>query len=433
MAARAEPIGLKAFEPAFRAPAGEPAWLADFRKAGAARFAEAGLPTNREEAWKYTSLRPLARAKYEAGAMGAPALDPSALPPLALDGAARAVFVNGRFAAGLSDLEGLEAAVRPWTEAANEAWLRDLVAGRAPTEQAMYALNAAAFDDGLAIRVPDGASLGRPLEIVYVAAPGERPLMWHPRSAIALEAGASATILERHIGPGEGAYLANHGADIRVGEGARLAHGKLQAEGAEGRHLAMTRVSVGEGGLYDNFVLTTGASLSRSEAAVRLEGAGAETRLNGAYAIAGRQHADHTSRIDHLAPGTTSRQVYAGAIDEQARGVFQGHIVVDRLAQQTDGHQLNRALLLSDGAEIDSKPILEIYADDVKCSHGATAGDIDADQLFYLRARGVPAEAARRLVVRGFLADAADGLSEPSLRDAVVAAIDATLGLETAT
>ncbi len=430
MSRASEPLGLQAFQPAFRTPAGEPAWLAEFRRAGALRFTQSGLPTNREEAWKYTSLRPLARAKYEAVPANDPVAASEAAPAPLLAGAARAVFVNGRLHEGLSDLAGLEGSVFRWRDVVGADWLAATVNAANAPEQAMYALNAAAFEDGLAIKVPDGAVLARPLEVAFLAAPGARPLMWHPRLAIDIGVDASAVVLERHIGPANGAYLANHGADIAVGRRARLVHVKTQQEGSEGRHLAMTRVRIGEGALYDNFVLTTGAGLSRNEVSVRLEGEGAEVRLNGAYSIGGRQHADHTSRIDHLAEGTRSRQVFAGAIDGAARGVFQGHIVVDRKAQRTDGHQLNRALMLSDQAEIDSKPILEIYADDVKCSHGATAGDIDADQLFYLRARGVPAEQARRLVVRGFLADAADGLSDEAARAAVLGLLDASLGLE---
>ncbi len=428
MARATDPIGVAAFEGGFALPSGEPGWLTAFRGAGAARFREVGLPTNRDEAWKYTSLRPLARAKYEqvdALAEGA------AIPKPLIAGAAQAVFVNGRLNADLSDLDGLDAAVQPWARVATAQWLADTVTAN-PPNQAMYALNAAAFTDGLAIRVEAGSALARPLEIVFLAAPGARPRMWHPRLAIDLAPNARALILERHIGLEDGAYLANHGADIRLGDGAVLVHAKIQTEAKDARHLAMTRVDVGRNALYDNFVLTLGAGLCRNEAAVSLSGTKSEVRLNGAYAIDGRQHADHTSRIDHLAEDTRSRQVFAGAIDGQARGVFQGQIVVDRLAQRTDGHQLNRALLLSDQAEIDAKPILEIYADDVKCSHGATAGDIDDDQLFYLRARGIPAVQARQLVVRGFLAEAAAGLSDETVRTVILDAIDGALGLEIA-
>lgn len=428
MAAK-EPLGVSAFAPAFRERSGEPEWLGSLRRDGFARFSESGLPTNRDEAWKYTSLRPIARAKYEA----APANDDADfgdLPAPMLEGSARAVFVNGRLARALSDLDGMSGCVSPLADALGEPWVQSLLSAGVDGAQVMYALNAALFDDGLAIRVPDGDILERPLEILYVAAPGERALMWHPRMAVDIGAKASAIIVERHIGPSKGAYLANHGADIRVADGATLTHAKAQLEGGEGRHLAMSRVSIGEAALYDNFVLTLGAALSRNEVAATLAGANSEVRLNGAYRLDGRQHADHSSRIDHSAPGTRSRQVYAGAIGGHARGVFQGHIVVDQIAQKTDGHQLNRALLLSDHCEIDSKPVLEIYADDVKCSHGATAGDIDDDQLFYLRARGIPAEQARQLVVRGFLADAAEGLGHEALRAALLAELDKALGLE---
>jgi len=427
--ADAKPIGVEAFEPAFRQSDSEPAWLAGFRKAGADRFSAAGLPTNRNEAWKYTSLRPLARAKYQLASV--PTDTPDVPAPL-LERAAQAVFINGAFQAALSTLDELGGAVGRWSEHADAPWLRETASGHAPLEQQMYALNAAAFEDGLTLRLGDGEALARPLEILHISDAGDAPTMWHPRFAFDLGEGASAAVLERHVSVGASAYLANHAGDIRLAKGARLVHAKVQEEAAEGRHLAMTRVRVGEAALYDNFTLTLGAGLSRNETAVRLEGEAAETRLNGAYAISGRQHADHTSRIDQLAENTVSRQVYAGAIDGNARGVFQGHIVVEREGQGTDGHQLNRALMLSDHAEIDSKPVLEIYADDVKCSHGATAGDIDPDQLFYLRGRGIGAETARRMLARGFLAEAAEGLSDDAVRQVILAALDRVWGLENA-
>jgi Fe-S cluster assembly protein SufD len=430
MARSSEPLGVAAFTPAFTQATGEPAWMQSLREAGAARFRESGLPTNREEAWKYTSLRPLARAKYES--LDQLTETPLPVPPPLQESAAQAVFVNGRFHAGLSDLKGVETEVGEWSSLGGADWLAATVGKADAGTQQMYALNAASFTDGLAIQVKAGHMLARPLEVVYLAALEDRPLMWHPRLAIDIEENAEAVVIERHIGPTTGAYLANHAADIRIGDGARFVHAKLQSEGAEGRHLSMSRIRVGKVALYDNFILTLGAALSRSEAAVRLEGEGCEVRLNGAYSIGGRQHADHTSRIDHLAEGTRSRQVFAGAIGENARGVFQGHIVVDRLAQRTDGHQLNRALLLSDHAEINSKPILEIYADDVKCSHGATAGDIDDDQLFYLRARGIPADKARMLVVRGFLAEAAGGISNADVKAAILDTLDEVIGVEIA-
>ena len=417
--------GVDAFRNAFRQPSGEPLWLSEFRLSQTEQFSHSGLPTTKDEGWKYTSLRPLARAKYqivEACAEGS-------VSPL-LEGAAQAVFVNGYYRAEASDISGLEQFLGPFNGFVKEPWLEALITDTSFKYQTMYSLNAAAFNDGFALKLGAGQQLPRPLELVYLSVPGDLPGMWHPRAAIELGANASATIIERHVSIGEGAYLANHAADIRVGKNARLVHVKIQDEGSDGRHFSMTRMRVAEESLYDGFTLTLGGSLSRSETEARVEGVGAEVRLNGSYSITGKQHADHTSRINHLAQGTKSRQVYAGAIDGNGRGVFQGHIVVDQVAQQTDGYQMNRALLLSDTAEVDSKPTLEIYADDVKCSHGATAGDIDGDHLFYLRARGIPAPAARSLVVRGFLADPIEHISDDDARAAVLDVLDAHLGLE---
>ncbi len=417
--------GVEAFRPAFRHSTNEPTWLANFRRAGVEQFSATGLPTTKDERWKYTSLRPLARAKY----LPVGPKEISA-PERMLEGAAQAVFVNGCFSHEASDLSGLDGFVGSFRNMAGDNWIEELLTSTPFSSQAMYSLNSAAFVDGLAVKLGNNDQLSRPLELVFVSMPGNSPGMWHPRVAVDLGCNSAATIVERHISIGGGSYFANHATDIRVRDGGRLVHAKVQQEGTDGRHLSMARVRVAENSFYDSFTLTLGGSLSRSETEVRIEGTGAEVRLNGCYIISGRQHADHTSRIDHLAPGTTSRQVFAGAIDGAARGVFQGHIVVDKAAQQTDGHQMNRALLLSDRAEIDSKPILEIYADDVKCSHGATAGDIDEDHLFYLRARGIPAAAARNLVVRGFLADPIENLSNEYVQAALLAALDSHLGLE---
>ncbi|MFZ8951637.1 MAG: Fe-S cluster assembly protein SufD [Alphaproteobacteria bacterium] len=417
--------GVDAFRTAFRQPSEEPLWLSQFRLSQTEQFSHSGLPTTKDEGWKYTSLRPLARAKYQI----VEACEGGSVPPILKD-AAQAVFVNGYFRAEASDISGLEQFLGPFNGFLKEPWLENLVTDTSFKYQTMYSLNAASFTDGFALKLGADQQLPRPLELVFLSVPGDVPGMWHPRAAIDLGANASATIIERHLSVGKGAYLANHAADIRVGENARLVHVKIQDEGSDGRHLSMTRVKVGKKSLYDGFTLTIGGSLSRSETEACVEGVGAEVRLNGAYSITGKQHADHTSRINHLAQGTKSRQVYAGAIDGNGRGVFQGHIVVDQAAQQTDGYQMNRALLLSDTAEVDSKPTLEIYADDVKCSHGATAGDIDEDHLFYLRARGIPAPAARSLVVRGFLADPIENISDDDARAAVLDVLDAHLGLE---
>jgi Fe-S cluster assembly protein SufD len=223
---------------------------------------------------------------------------------------------------------------------------------------------------------------------------------------------------------GEGSYFSNSVTDIRVENGATLTHAKLQDEGPQAFHVALGRVRIGDEAVYDNFTLHRGAELARNEIHARIDGTGADCRLNGAYLGTGRQHVDNTTVIDHKAPGSRSSEVFKGALDEKARGVFQGRIVVHRDAQQTDGHQLNKTLLLDRNAEMDTKPELEIYADDVKCSHGATIGELDDMALFYLQARGIDAATARDMLVSAFLNEAVEELRDEALADAFRARIE---------
>ncbi|RMD64049.1 MAG: Fe-S cluster assembly protein SufD, partial [Alphaproteobacteria bacterium] len=368
-------------------------WLRELQARAAARFAETGLPSPREEAWKYTSLRPLETVRFRAPDATRIGIDrlPTLLPHGA--GVHRLVFVNGRFRPDLSAREelpeGLTAgSLATWLEGAGDAdgfvaAHLGRIAAEADTEQPLLALNTAAMSDGLVLRVAAGCTVELPIEILFIGAAPDAPLAFHPRTLIVLEAGSRATVVEHHVGLGTGTYLANGASEIAVGTGASLAHYKVQAESSAAFHLSTSHATVARDGRYDSFVLSRGARLARNEAVVRLGEDGAEAHLNGVYMIRDRQHCDITTRIDHLAPHTSSREVFKGAIDDRARGVFQGCIVVHPHAQKSDGHQLSKTLLLSDGAEIDAKPELEIYADDVKCSHGATVGDIDPQALFY--------------------------------------------------
>jgi Fe-S cluster assembly protein SufD len=236
---------------------------------------------------------------------------------------------------------------------------------------------------------------------------------------IALDEGSVATVIERHIGIGGAPYLSNQVTEITLGARAQLRHYKVQAEGEGGYHLARTGVLAGDDASYESFVLALGARLARHETSVRLEGARASTVVAGAYLIRGRQHCDHTTVIEHVAPHTRCQEVFKGVVDEAARAVFQGRIVVGRGAHGSDGRQLSKALLLSDTAEVDQKPELEIYNDDVKCSHGAAAGQIDRDQLFYLQSRGLAEASARRLLIEGFLGEAFEQISHLCVREAL--------------
>lgn len=399
MAAPARTFGVEEFRKAL-----DPA-AAPNRQSAFARFAETGLPHHKIEAWKYTSLVHLARTDFQP----APAnFDLAGALPERLEGLARAVFVNGRYVDSLSD-----APVAGFT--ASHATSLTLDVGDAAADDPMLALAMALGDDGAVLELADGAAV----ELLYLTAPGSAPQMAHTQNRIRLAANASATVVERHIGMGEGeATLSNGATVIDLGEGAALTHVKLQQEASNANHVWHHVAAIPTGARYDSHVVSIGSDLGRNRITANLLGEGAHCTLDGAYAARDRQHLDHTSKIVHAVADTTSRQVYKGVIDGRARGVFQGHIVVAEDAQRTDGHQLNRALMLSDTAEIDSKPMLEIYADDVKCSHGATAGDLDETQLFYLHSRGIPPAEARRLLVEAFLAETIDGIPFEPAREA---------------
>jgi len=407
-----------------RLPGADAPAVAALREAGLKRFSTVGWPHNKIEAWKYTTLRPLGGIGFSAAAaeLGAAVQDaPRSLFP---ETAARVVLVNGHVRRDLSQLDGLPRGVslRTLAEVLRDepALLDGMMAPSAEDpEQPMTALNLALMSDGVVLVVEAGAAVDAPIEVMHLIVPGDAAPAVHVRSAVIVRAGGRATLAERHIALDGGAYLANGATDIVVEQGATLLHVKVQSESADAYHLHANRVRIAQDARYHSVVLSRGAKLARNQIDAVIEGTGAECLLDGIYAGSGRQLLDHSSLIEHAAPNARSRQVYHGVLDDQSRGVFQGKIIVRQPAQKTDGHQLNRALRLSDGAEIDAKPALEIYADDVKCSHGSTAGDIDADALFYLRARGIPEAEARGLLVGAFLDEVLEHLPEGPVRTAL--------------
>ena len=403
-------------------------WLAERREAGIGRFAELGLPTPRVESWKYTSLRPLEKLAFATPNGEAVSVDrlPSLLPAGA--GEHRLVFVNGHFRADLSALGNLPDGARLGSLAAllesdPEFLAENLGRLGDACEQPLLALNAALMDDGLVLHLGRGVDWTTPIEVIHIAAAVERPLAYHPRNLILLEPGSHAVLIEHHVSLGVGVSFANTASEVVLGEGAVLHHYKMQAEGPEAFHFATLHGEIGRNAHYDAFGMSLGARLSRNEISLRLAGEGAGCHLNGAYMIRGQQHCDNTTVIEHLVPNTSCREVFKGVLDDQSRAVFQGRIVVRPGAQKSDGHQLSKAMLLSERAEIDAKPELEIYADDVKCSHGASAGDLDHNALFYLRSRGLPERRARNLLVEAFLSEAVEAISAEDLCPAFLASI----------
>lgn len=404
-------------------------WLAELRRAGLDRFAEAGWPTPRVEDWKYTNLKDLAALDtVPATANGTLAETPASLLPASLQPAGRPahrlVFVDGAYRDDLSHLGALSEGV---TLGSLAAALADDPASLEPhlgrvgsiEGRPLLALNTAFMGDGLLLRLADGAVLDAPVEVVFVATAGDATAALHPRLLIVAGRDSRATIVEHHLSAGGREYFSNTVAEIALAEGATLRHYKLQDEATDAWHIAATEVTVGAGAAYESFYLSLGGRLARNEIRVRLEGEGGRCLLGGAYLADGRQHTDATTVIEHLAPETKSREVYKGVVDGRARAVFQGRITVHEGAQRIEGHQLNRTLLLSDRAEIDIKPELEIFADDVKCSHGATAGEIDDDALFYLRSRGIPEDEARGILVSAFLDDVLDEITDEAVREAL--------------
>ena len=408
-AARTIPFDCPAPGPAALPGVGLP-WLDALRDEGR-RLSAGGLPSTRMEAWKYTNLAPLAELDFQPSAPGAevqPAgLDPGALD--ALEGPA-VVFVNGWLSPEHSRLDGLPNGLRVRGLAQgltdDPVGVEALIGGtEALNGDLMAAFNAAFAADGCIVEIEPGAAVQEPVVLRFVAAPGSAPLAYHPRVIVRLGADSSLTLIERHEGPAGVPTWSNPVVDIEVGEEARFSHIKLQAEGESAYHTALTKAALAGGARYESHLLALGARLARHEIHIRFDGEGADCQLRGGYMARGSQHIDNTTVIDHAVPHCDSREIYKGVLDDTARGVFQGKIVVRKDAQKTDGHQLNRTLLLSPKAEIDTKPELEIYADDVKCSHGATAGEPEADQLFYLRSRGLDLRTARKLIVQGFMGD----------------------------
>jgi Fe-S cluster assembly protein SufD len=391
--------------PAAALPAGAPAFVRGLRERGRARFAALGFPTTRLEDWKYTNVAPIARGTFAP----APATIPDGAAALAaaarLDGAVELVFVNGRFAPSLSTrpalpsgvvVEGLAAAC-----AAHAALVEPhLGALAALDDDGMVALNTAGLQDGAFVHLPDGCDLGATIHCLFVSLANGTPIVSHPRVLIVASASSRATVVEQHVGHGR--YWTNAVTELVVGPGASLAHHKVQREDPGAFHLAAVVAAQAGDSHFRSHAVALGALLSRAAIATRLEAPGAACTFDGLYVADGIQHVDHHTTIDHARPRGTSRELYKGVLAGRATGVFNGKVFVRPDAQQTDARQMNQNLLLGDDAQIDTKPQLEIFADDVKCSHGATVGQLDDDAIFYLRARGIGESEARRLLIYGF-------------------------------
>ena len=411
-------------------PGAELPWLGALRQRAIERFADLGWPSNRLENWRHTSLVFLDKETFSPIRQREPA-DPAGLQSVverlrADDGGHWLVLVDGHFAPALSQLGALPAGadVGALSQAPESGSLAAVFGDDEPGE-APAALNAAFAADGAVIRLARDVVVQEPIHLVFIAASAGGAT--HVRNLVAAEAGAQATVVEHYLAFGAaaagGATLTNAVTRIEAGRNARITHLKLQQESAAAVHLASIDAVQARGSHFTSHSISLGARLARNDIGTRLDGEGCETLLNGLYHVDGRRHVDHHTRIDHAQPRGTSREFYRGILDDAGRGVFTGRILVAPGAARTDAVQRTDSLLLSAQAETDARPELEIYADDVKCAHGATVGQIDEDSLFYLRSRGLDEAHARNLLTYAFAAQALARIEVPSLRRSAEAAI----------
>lgn len=402
---------------------------APWQEAGRQALLKQPFPTRKTEAWKYTDLKPLLKRSYRLSA-ALPAADPAAWAIPGLD-ADRLVFLNGRYAPALSDLSRNREVLEISSLADLAGPLAEQVGElAAPDADLFAALNAAYAQEGICIRLAPGKAAPAPLHLLYLTVPDGTELLAQTRNLILLERSADLKIVESQHTAGEGSSLRNVVTEIHVGENAGLEYIRLQQESERAVQIDRTEIRIAADARCSVFTFTLGGELVRNSLTMRLAGPNAEAHLLGAYVLSGYQQADHFTQVHHIAPHCFSNELYKGILDGKSTGVFSGRIHVYPDAQKTNAYQSNRNVLLSDTANIFTRPQLEIYADDVKCSHGATSGRLDEQALFYLRARGIPAHEARLMLLESFAGEVSSQISIEPLRahlEAILAARLASL------
>lgn len=412
---------------AAQAPGAGLPWLSAVRQRALDRFAQEGWPTTRIEAWHHTSLALLEQQSF-APQKSASAAELVASVRQQEDGYFL-VFVDGHYDAALSHLNELPAGVRLASLSTcleqDADWLQQAY-GDESLGASTAALNLALAQDGAALHIAAGKHLEQPVHLVFVRTQGGSASF--TRNLISLESGASATVVEHYVGQeGTDASLSSAVTRLNVAPDANLTHMKLQQEGLQDFHLAAIDVQQGRGSVFNSHSLSFGARIARNDIATVFNGERCETLFNGLYFVDGRRHVDHNTIIDHAQPNCQSREFYRGILADTARGVFSGRVLVGKGADGTDSVQRSDSLLLSKMARADSRPELEIYADDVKCAHGATVGQLDADSLFYLRSRGMTMEDARNMLIYAFAAQSLERIASESLRSRATVGINALL------
>ena len=405
--------------------------VAEIRRQALEAYERAGLPHRRIEDWKYTDLRVLMREVLPLAAEpdgAALKRAEAALKAAAISGARRLVLVDGVFAPKLSDVgaeKGL--VIRPLREAIGDGALQAQLFSL-DASNPMVALNSAMLTDGVVIEVADGAVLSQPLHIVHIASGATASSMF-TRSLLRLGKNAAVTLVESYAAAdGAKNYQAHDALVIAIGDHSRLDHIRLVEDAADAVNISSSVVSLGAHAHFNTFGLTSGAAVSRYQATIVFAGENSEVTTNGVNLLRGRQHADTTLLMDHAVPHCASREVFRAVLDDSAHSVFQGRIIVRPDAQKTDAKMMTRALLLSDDAEADNKPELEIFADDVVCGHGATAGALDQGLKFYLMSRGIPAKEAEALLIQAFIGEVVEEIAHEGIRHALMFAALKWLG-----
>jgi Fe-S cluster assembly protein SufD len=397
------------------------AWLAPLRREAIARFEQMGFPTMRQEEWRQTNVQPLAQIAFR------PAEPPASVGEIPTEilleelGGPRLVFVNGRFDASRSTLKSLPRGVKLLSLAealdSERPALEPHLAKIASHDHPFAALNTAFFHDGAFLHIPRRAVLENPIHLLFLTVPGPEPTVTHPRVLVVAEDESQAKVIESHAGLGAGIYFTDVVTEIAAGESTVLRHLKVQREGPEAFHIDNLATELGRAANFTAQTINLGGALTRNDLRAVLDGEGIECNLHGLTLVTGKQHVDNHTKIEHAKPHCYSRQFYKAVLDERATSVFNGRIHVHPDAQKTDAIQSNRSLLLADTATAHAQPQLEIYADDVRCTHGATIGAIDEDAIFYLQSRGISKAEARSLLTYAFANEIIERIEIAPLRE----------------
>jgi Fe-S cluster assembly protein SufD len=398
------------------------AWLKKLRDEAFARFAEVGFPTTHDEDWRFTNVAPIARTAFSLAGPGAHSVTKPELLPYVLPNAlCQLVFVDGNFVESLSVVGTLPKGVRVHSLSATIAAKAEVLEphlGRYLDTQrdAFAALNTAFLNDGAFVYVNKGTVVEQPIHLLFVSTAAATPTMTHPRTLIVAENESQVAVVEEYVSLGGGVAFSNTATEVVAGESAVVSHYMIEREHTDAFNISTLRIQQARAANVATHSILLGGGLVRNNVHPVLNGEGADCLINGLFLGNGTQHLDNYMLVEHAQPHCESRQFYNGVLDDKAHGVFHGRIIVHKDAQKTDAKQTNRNLLLSDDAQIDTKPQLEIYADDVKCTHGATIGQIEENALFYLRSRGIDERSARRLLLLAFANECTDRMKEDSVR-----------------